>query len=462
MRKTSCLTAVFLLGGFAAPGSAGAETLQEALVSAYNGNPTLMAQRAKLRAADEGVPQALANWRPSVKLSGDYGKSQAETNKSSVSQAGTFTSTPKDAGVTVTQALYRGGRTTAQTRQAEAEVEATRAQLTSTEQTVLLNVITAYMDVVQFRAVVELSRNNEQVLQRQLDATNDRFRVGEVTRTDVAQAESRLSAAHADRRQAEGNLAASTATYIKVVGHPPDTLFVPGPTEKVPVSVDAARGAAEHNNPDIINAQYSYVAAKEGIDLIAGELLPTVTLTGNAAKNYNYQGEGPTERVLQATVNLTVPIYQQGQEYARLRAQKHTAGQARLTVDVTRRDIMEAVTKAWEGWQTSQARIASYSDQIRAAEVALEGVTRESQVGSRTVLDVLNAEQELLTAKVNLVQAQHDETLASYQLRSTVGQLTARALDLPVQYYDPVLHYEDVRDQWFGAAISPVYSDEVK
>ena len=202
MRKTSCLTAVFLLGGFAAPGSAGAETLQEALVSAYNGNPTLMAQRAKLRAADEGVPQALANWRPSVKLSGDYGKSQAETNKSSVSQAGTFTSTPKDAGVTVTQALYRGGRTTAQTRQAEAEVEATRAQLTSTEQTVLLNVITAYMDVVQFRAVVELSRNNEQVLQRQLDATNDRFRVGEVTRTDVAQAESRLSAAHADRRQA--------------------------------------------------------------------------------------------------------------------------------------------------------------------------------------------------------------------------------------------------------------------
>ena len=314
MRKTSCLTAVFLLGGFAAPGSAGAETLQEALVSAYNGNPTLMAQRAKLRAADEGVPQALANWRPSVKLSGDYGKSQAETNKSSVSQAGTFTSTPKDAGVTVTQALYRGGRTTAQTRQAEAEVEATRAQLTSTEQTVLLNVITAYMDVVQFRAVVELSRNNEQVLQRQLDATNDRFRVGEVTRTDVAQAESRLSAAHADRRQAEGNLAASTATYIKVVGHPPDTLFVPGPTEKVPVSVDAARGAAEHNNPDIINAQYSYVAAKEGIDLIAGELLPTVTLTGNAAKNYNYQGEGPTERVLQATVNLTVPIYQQGQE----------------------------------------------------------------------------------------------------------------------------------------------------
>ena len=123
---------------------------------------------------------------------------------------------------------------------------------------------------------------------------------------------------------------------------------------------------------------------------------------------------------------------------------------------------MEAVTKAWEGWQTSQARIASYSDQIRAAEVALEGVTRESQVGSRTVLDVLNAEQELLTAKVNLVQAQHDETLASYQLRSTVGQLTARALDLPVQYYDPVLHYEDVRDQWFGAAISPVYSDEVK
>ncbi|HIJ62478.1 MAG TPA: TolC family outer membrane protein [Rhodospirillaceae bacterium] len=462
MRKTSCLTAMYIMAGLTVPGSAGAETMQEALVSAYNSNPTLLAQRARLRVADEGVPQALANWRPSIKLSGDYGKNQTTTNQSRVSQAGTFTSTPKDAGLTVTQALYRGGRTTAQTRQAEATVEAERAGLAATEQTVLLNVITAYMDVVQFRAVVELSRNNEQVLQRQLDATNDRFRVGEVTRTDVAQAESRLSAAHADRRQAEGNLAAATATYSKTVGHPPDTLFVPGPTEKLPASVDAARTAAEHDNPNIINAQYNYVAATHGIDLVAGELLPSVTLTGNAAKNFDYQGEGPVERVLQATVNLTVPIYQQGQEYARLRAQKHSAGQARLTVDVTRRDAMESVTKAWEGLQTARARISSYSDQIRAAEVALEGVTRESQVGSRTVLDVLNAEQELLTAKVNLVQAQHDETLASYQLRSTVGQLTARALDLPVQYYDPVIHYEDVRDQWFGAAISPAYSDEVK
>ena len=462
MRKTSCLTAMFLMVGCALPGSAGAETLQEALASAYSSNPTLLAQRARLRVADEGVPQALANWRPSIKLSGDYGKTNTTTNNSPVTRAGTFISTPKDGGVTVTQALYRGGRTTAQTRQAEATVEAERAGLAATEQTVLLNVITAYMDVVQFRAVVELSRNNEQVLQRQLDATNDRFRVGEVTRTDVAQAESRLSAAHADRRQAEGNLAAATATYGKTVGHPPDTLYVPGPTEKLPVSVDAARVAAEHDNPNIINAQYNYVAATHGIDLVAGELLPSVTLTGNAAKNFNYQGEGPAERLLQATVNLTVPIYQQGQEYARLRAQKHSAGQARLTVDVTRRDTMESVTKAWEGLQTARARISSYSDQIRAAEVALEGVTRESQVGSRTVLDVLNAEQELLNAKVNLVQAQHDETLASYQLRSTVGQLTARALDLPVQYYDPVIHYEDVRDQWFGAAISPAYSDEVK
>jgi outer membrane protein len=469
MQKHACLTAGILVAALGIAESAAAETLQDALISAYTTNPTLQAFRARLRATDEAVPQALANWRPTVKLTGDYNKFYSHTTAPTTTIFGEATTsdvtsayTAKDLGVSIVQPIYRGGQTVAQTKQAEAQVEADRALLAVQEQTVLLNAITAYMNVVQARAVLDLSINNEQVLQRQLDATNDRFRVGEVTRTDVAQAESRLSAAHADRTQAQGNLEGVVATYIDVIGHAPENLMTPGPVAGLPPSVDAAREQALGENPNILNAQHTYDAATYGVDLLFGQLLPTVSLTGQAVRNIGFQGPATSERVGVVTLNLTVPIYQQGAEYSRVRAQKHTAGQARITVDVTRRDTVQAVTQAWESLQTARARIASYTDQIRAAEVALEGVQRESQVGSRTVLDVLNAEQELLTARVNLVQAQHDETVAAYTLKNAVGQLTARALALPVAIYDPVKHYEEVRDKMIGTGVSPAYGDEGK
>lgn len=462
MHKKACLTAGFFFVGLGSSSSAYAETLAEALVSAYTTNPTLEAQRARLRAADEQVPQALSNWRPTVKLSGDAGRSNSFFNQTPFTSYGTTISSPNDVSIQITQPIYRGGRTVAQTKQAEATVQAERALLEVTEQSVLQNVITAYMNVVQNKAVLELSINNEQVLQRQLDATNDRFRVGEVTRTDVAQAESRLSAAHADRTQAEGNLRTAVANYITNVGHAPINLVAPGPVAGLPGSLEEASQTALLNNPNILNAQYTYDASSYGIDLIAGELLPSVTFTGTASKNYDAYGPESYQRVYLATVNLTVPLYQQGQEYSRLRAQKHTAGQYRIDVDVARRDIVESVTVAWQALQTARARIASYTDQIKAAEVALEGVQRESQVGSRTVLDVLNAEQELLNARVNLVQAQHDETVAEYQVKGTLGQLTAKTLALPVEIYDPTKHYEEVRESWIGSSISPHYGEAGK
>lgn len=469
MQKNTCLAVGLILAGCGFAGAVDAETLQEALATAYTTNPTLEAQRAHLRATDEQVPQALANWRPTVKLTGDVSRTNtrekaltsaydpvSQSNGSVVASQDILAS-GQDVGLTVSQPIYRGGRTVAQTKQAEAQVAADRAALAVTEQTVLLNVVNAYLNVVLYQAVLDLSINNEQVLQRQLDATNDRFRVGEVTRTDVAQAESRLSAAHADRTQAAGNLRAAQANYVNVVGHPPEKLAAPGPVPGLPNSIDQARDLAMSENPSIANARYSHDAAEHGVDLVAGELLPSVTLNGQVLRNYDYEGPQTFERIYQATVNLTVPLYQQGQEYARLRAQKHTAGQARIDVDVATRDTVESVTKAWEALATARARITSYSDQVAAAKIALEGVQRESQVGSRTVLDVLNAEQELLTAQVNQVQAQHDETVAAFQLKSTVGQLTAQALALPVQVYDPVKHYDGVRDQWIGTEVAPDY-----
>ena len=453
---------------------ASAETLEQAMATAYQGNPTILAERSKLRATDELVPQALAGWRPTVTLSGNITRSNLfeYINTGSSGIGGTTSGTPGGGqvttssastliynndtmGVQVTEAIYRGGRTTAQTRQAEAQVEAERSQLALTEAQVMLNVATVYLNLVQAQSVLQLSINNEQVLQRQLDAVNDRFRVGEVTRTDVAQAQSRLSGAHADRIQSEGNLRTARAAYVQTVGHLPDKVDYPTTLPNLPTNLQEAQQTAVSQSPAITNAQSTYQAALEGIDLIAGELLPTVSVQGQAQRLINFDGPSTLENIAQATLNVSVPIYQQGQEYSRLRAQKQTAGQTRATLDQTRLDVENSITTSWEALSTGRARRSSYGDQIKAAEIALEGVQRENQVGSRTVLDVLNAEQELLQAQVNDVQAHHDEIVAAYQLLNATGQLTPQYLALPVDIYDPGIHYEEVHDKWIGFGDRP-------
>jgi len=460
-----------IIAMFAVTRPAAGETLQDAMAAAYGSNPTLLSERARLRATDELVPQALSNWRPLVTVNANAARSNTYSSISSGSAltpstvgqtqpvAQTFSGTTiynnETLGVTVTETLYRGGRTTAQTRQAEDQVEAERAQLQVTEQQVLLNVATAYMNLVQAEAVLQLGIHNEQVLQRQLDSVEDRFRVGEVTRTDVAQAQSRLSAAHADRTQYEGNLRTARAGYIQTVGHAPNAVSAPAHLPGVPDSFETAQTGAAADNPQIRNAHYTFEAAVAGVDLIAGELQPTVQVSGTATRIYNYDGPQSLENVAQVVLGVTVPLYQQGQEYSRLRGQKETVGQLQSSLDQARRDVAETTAAAWESLQTGHVRRASYQDQIAAAEIALEGVQRESQVGSRTVLDVLNAEQELLTAQVNAVQAQHDEIVAAYQLLSATGHLTADRLGLAVDLYDPTRHYDEVRGKWVGFGDMP-------
>ena len=478
MHKKDWRASALILACFVGGAPALGETLEQAMASAYQSNPTLLSERSKLRATDELVPQALSNWRPTVTVSGNAtrsnlysyinsgstigGTTSGTPQGTQVTSAGTIVYNAETMGLSVTQPIFRGGRTVAQTRQAEAQVEAERAQLSITEQQVLLNVATAYLNLVQAQSVLQLSINNEQVLQRQLDSVQDRFRVGEVTRTDVAQAQSRLSAAHADRTQGEGNLRTARAAYVQTVGHLPDKVEYPDALPGLPSDAQSAQALAVSQNPSIGNAQATYQAALEGIDLIAGELLPQVSVTGTAQRIVNFDGPSTLENVAQAVVNVTIPIYQSGQEYSRLRAQKQTAGQTRATIDQARRDVEESLTASWESLQTGRARRASYTDQINAAKVALEGVTRENQVGSRTVLDVLNAEQELLQAEVNEVQAHHDEIVAAYQLLNATGQLTAQYLALPVELYDPAVHYEEVHDKWAGFGDRPDLGPQYK
>lgn len=458
--RTSLATLIFV--GFGSVSFAHAETLEDALVAAYTGNATLLAQRSQLRATDELVPQALSNWRPTVRVNGGAGVDSTSTNAVVPPTPREQTSFARDATFSISEPLYRGGRTDAQTAQAEATVNAGRQQLAVSEQGVLLGVVSAYLDIIQNQAVVDLNINNEQVLQRQLDATNDRFRVGEVTRTDVAQSQAALSGAHASRLAAQGTLQDSIATFTRLVGHAPKNLEpVPVPPD-LPGTLDEANAAAGASNPSVLAQRYTYEASTHAIDLAEGALLPEVDLQGSYGRTQDQSGTGIYSRSAQALVNVTVPIYQSGSEYSVIRQQKQVAGQQRHQLDETRREVVESSTQTWENLQSARARVLSFQEQVKASQIALDGVTRELLVGSRTVLDVLTTEQDLLNARVNLELARHDATLAAYQLKSVAGRLTGKALALPTPIYDPAVHYNEVRDKWIGTGSSPNSGDGAK
>jgi len=444
------LVSIVALSGISADPAQG-ETLEQALAAAYHNNPTLLARRARMRATDEQVPQALSGWRPTVTLSGDAGLSEVDTNTSTNREQ---SREPRSASLSVSQPLYSGGRTVAATSGAKNAVQAERARLMSTEQSVMLDAATAYMDVVRDQAVLQLNRNNEQVLVRQLEATRDRFEVGEITRTDVHQAEARLAGATADRIQAEGNLEASRAAYVNVIGKEPGDVQRPAPSGDLPSNLSTAIKAATTGNPNVIAATYDEKSAQDSIAQVRGELLPTVSLDASASRAFDTAGEGSRVDTLSAMVTLNVPLYQAGAVYSRLRQARQSAAESRQTGHQSRRDATEAATRAWEALQTARAQIKSFGVQIEASKIALDGVQREATVGSRTVLDVLDTEQELLDAQVSLVRAQRDETVAIFELRSAIGLLTAQHMNLPVERYDFDQHYLEVRDKWFGGTSS--------
>jgi outer membrane protein len=430
-----------------------AQSMTEALSEAYTNNPTLQAARARLRATDENVPQALSNWRPTVTAGANYGVADGESRTSRAGSATDTSRNPRGANLTVTQPLYRGGRTVAGTNRAEAQVLAERARLMATEQQVLSDGVNAYVNVLRDSALLRLNQNNERVLTRQLQATNDRFRVGEITRTDVAQAEARLARARADREAAEGNLQNSRANYVRVIGAQPGALREPGPLATPVRSREEAISMAAGNNPNVIAANFDERAAIDNVDLIFGELLPSVSLQGQAFDNTDPSVRGGFSRGYQASAVLSVPIYQGGQEYSRVRQAKQQAQLARQVLDDTRRQSQEAASRAWDTLNTARAQVNSTRAQIRASEVALDGVSREALVGSRTTLDVLNAEQELLDARVSLVRALRDLVVASYALAAATGRLSARDLGLQVDFYDSDANYRAVRGRVVGTGV---------
>ncbi len=460
--KLACGVALGLLS---APGMALAQshTLQQALAAAYSNNPTLQASRAQLRATDESVPQALAGWRPTVIVSGSAGYAIGDIRSyvpGSTSIFGTqtpgrgvYTSNDRPQNtqqVTLTQPLYRGGRTRAGTNRAENQIMAQRATLIATEQQVFSDSVNAYVTVIADQQLLQLNINNEQVLTKQLQATNDRFRVGEITRTDVAQAEAALAGATATRQTAEGNLATAQGTYQKLIGEVPDKLTEPQPLRLPTKTIAEGRALAASNNPNVIAALYNDAAAKDNFDLQYSALLPNVSVqaSGTRADNSVQRNNRATSGSLLA--NITVPIFQGGAEYSAIRQARQQEEQTRRQVDDARRASIQLLVSAWETFQAAKATADSTRAQIRSNQIALEGVQREAIVGSRTTLDVLNAEQSLLNSRSTLVQNLANVVTASYSVASAVGRLTARDLALPVPLYDETAYYQAVHDRWIG------------
>jgi outer membrane protein len=432
------------------------DTLEGSLVLAYQNNPTLNAQRASVRATDEGVPQALSGYRPRVTFNGSVGSQYTDSLTRSATFAASYTQlsgnmTPSNVGVTATQTLFNGFQTPNRTRQAESQVQAARETLRVTEQVTLLNAVTAYMNLLRDSAILDLQRRNVEVLQEQLRQTRDRFNVGEVTRTDVAQSESRLAAGRSQVLSAEATYKASVATYRQVIGIEPGRLAPGSPVDRFSPSTQVASiGVGTATHPAVTSAQYSVDAALLQVKVAEGALYPTLALQGNVQQSYESSLLQLRTFNASAIAQLTVPIYQGGAEYSLIRQAKETLGQRRLDLDTARDQVRQSIVQAWGQLEAAKANIEATQAQVQAAEIALNGVREEARVGQRTTLDVLNAQQELVNARVALVSAQRDRVVASYTLLSAVGRLSPQVLGLRVPVYDANVHYQQVRDVWAG------------
>ncbi len=435
--------------------------MESALARAYQGNPQLNAQRAIVRQNDEGVSQALSGYRPTLSATASVGEQY--TNETGVippippglPNGVTFNvkgvTTQRAVGLNGAQTLFNGEQTANKVRKAESQVSAARETLRMMEESVLLSAASAYMDVSRDTANLEVQQNNIRVLQRTLKDTRNRFAAGQVTATDVAQAEAQLAAGEATLHAAESTLMTTRANFRRIIGVDPANLAAASPVDRLaPTTLNAAVAVGAAENPTVTAALYGVDVAQLQVRIAEGALWPTLAFQGGVQQQVFSNILTPNLVLGTAMLNLSVPIYQGGAEYSAIRLSKETVGQQRLNVDQVRDQTQANVVQAWGQLQAAKAQVEAAVRQNDASERALEGVRNEAQAGQRTTLDVLNAEQALVNARVNLIVAQHDRVVASYSLVSAVGRLSAQELRLPVTIYDPMVHYQQVRDAWYG------------
>ncbi len=465
----TCASALLVLAFICvSPDRASAESLMSALARAYYGNPDLNQSRANVRVRDEDAPKAKAGLRPKASITAQYGTQYAAIKipfgGSASQQAGaasgasgdfedTYVGYPRGATLNLSQTLFDGFRTENSVRQAESGVFAARSTMRLTEQATLQNGATAYMNVLRDTAVVSLRRNNITVLEEQLKQTRDRFQVGEVTRTDVAQAEASVALARSEFYAAQAQLKNSMANYRQIIGVEPKRLE-PGRSLEplLPKSLEAAISIALVEHPGVTAALHQVDAASLAVKVAEAALMPNLSVNTQVSNQYDSFLGLPGSRQFTASAigQLNVPLYQGGAEYASIRQAKEQLGQARLNADVQRDSVRASVVSSYGLLETAKASIISGQAAVKAAETALAGVREEAKVGQRTTLDVLNAQQALLNARVNLIVSQRDRVVASYAALGSIGRLSARELDLAVALYDPGVHLDQVQEKWIG------------
>jgi outer membrane protein len=435
-------------------GAARAETISGALVKAYLTNPDINSQRAQVRQTDEGVPTANAGYLPKISAVGQAGLQHANGNFIFPGQSFTFATGayPRSYGVQASETIFDGYQTINRIRTAESQVLGARETLRNTEQGTLLSGVQAYMDVLQNSAIVDLDRNNVDVLKEQLRETNDRFTVGEVTRTDVAQAEASLASANAQLLTDQAVLEASVATYRQVIGDEPKTLAPVKPlTRPLPKTLPEAVNISQVEHPAIVAQEHGVDTALLSIKIAEGALYPQVSVSAQVNQAFDVSAT-PGERLFNAQITgqLTIPIYQGGAEYASIRQSKEGLSVQELKASSTKDQIRQNVVAAWGRYQAAIGVVKAARASVAANEVALAGVREEAKVGQRTTLDVLNAQQALLSARTQLVRAEHDQVVFSYSLLSAIGRLNVPTLGLAVAEYDPSVHFDQVKSKWIG------------
>jgi outer membrane protein len=459
-RMTVCVSAIGALLASTSP--LFAETLQAALAKAYRGNPDLNQHRATVRMRDEGVAKAWTGLRPTAVATGGVGSQRSDLLVPTIPLPivherlyvqGNYHGAPRGMAVSVSQTLFDGGRTFNNVQRAESTVLSARAGLRGAEQTLLQNAATAYMDVLRDTAILSLRKNNVRVLELQLRNTRENKAAGYLTETDVAQAEAAVSQARSELYGSQAQLKKSAATYQRLMGEEPKRLQPAVSVEKLlPSKVEEAVAIAVADHPGVEAAHHQVDAAEAGVRAAEADLLPTVAVNGQVSQQYDFFLGLPGWRQFNAgvNVNVRVPIYQGGGVSASIREAKEQVGQARFGVDSRRDDARANVVAAYASLTAAKLQMRSDHATVKAAELALNGVREEAKVGLRTTLDVLNAQQSVMHARVNMIVSQHDVVVASYAALAAVGRLSAEALKLDVARYDPELHFEAVSGKWLG------------
>ncbi|SEC06397.1 TolC family outer membrane protein [Bradyrhizobium erythrophlei] len=446
---TAAATAVLLLAEMG-PVPALADTIEAALVRSYQNNPQLNAQRALVRATDENVPQALSGYRPKAALTVSGGYQYTDQQPTGIKDSIHGTQNPASAGLTVNQSLYNA-QTPHRVRAAESQVSSAREGLRVLEQTVILSAATIYMDYLRDAAIVEVQRSNTRVLEQTLKQTQDRFNVGEVTRTDVAQSEAQLAAGRTQQLTAESNLTTTRSNFRRIIGNEPQNLAPGSPVDRfLPTTLAAAVELSLTQNPNVTSAMYGVDVNFLQTKVAEGALLPTVGLQASVTEGYQQQLSVNRLFNAAAQVQVSVPIYQGGAEYSLIRQSKESLAQQRLVLEQTRDQARANVVTAWGQLVAGKSQVASAQAQVTASEIALNGVREEAKAGQRTTLDVLNAQQALVNARNALVTAQHDRVVASYNVLSAIGRLSPQVMGLSTNVYDASVHYQQVRDNWAG------------